>query len=366
MKKTLLFLAICLTSVNTTLFSKTSDGAWPPASDYTIQEWHTGMGHIDFNQIVYYAGGFYQCTAEDGTESWSDPWNPTEWEAPHYAKVAEGQLWEVNLGTITAGTNYIWESAVYECILSGDSWGDGFSPTGWNSTSYTKICNIEMVPLAENPLPANYVGYWYDNDLSWLPGWIAIDAVDIVDPETGEVVHTASHLVYKCVAKTNPNGGEYPGSAFGHWQHEEPWNTPPTPMGEEKDLLTLEGVSIPEWTDEPSWPVGAIVSYNSNYYTCLVQTHKGGGETPETTWGYWEPLNLYSSIQNIGIESLKYSVKDGILSILNASNANIELYNVAGQLVAKTSGAFVELPQKGVYVAKMVVDGKTATLKVVR
>ena len=368
MKRKLL-LSVFMLGICSSMFS-----SWPPASDYTIKEWQAGAGEraYGFGEIVYYQGGFYEVMNPDGVSSWGDAgyWNPENLSTTSddgalcdcesdYQKVAEGMLWVEGMGTITEGVNYIWDGAVYKCIVSGESWGAGWDPTGWNSGSYEKICNIELaqVVVEDNILPDNYVGYWYDNELVWLPGWIA--------------VNQETHLVYKCIVKTHANGGEYPGSTYGYWYvGDGAWNDPPVPICEEKDLLTT--VEIPTWDDERSWPLGAIVELDGKYYTCLANTHKEGAEVPGAAgsdWGYWKDLELYggaAGIKMIPTEQFTYSVQNGYLVVNSPAQVNIQLYNLAGQIIAKINGKSIELPGKGAYIAKINISGKIITVKILK
>ncbi|MDR0508163.1 MAG: T9SS type A sorting domain-containing protein [Dysgonamonadaceae bacterium] len=372
--KRIILLLVFMMSICSILFAKTTEGAWPPAEDYNIIEWVQNMGDyaIAYDQIVYYQGGFYQCVREDGMHSWGEEWwNPEYWTVEHtdannvvipkgYDKIAEGKLWVENIGTLELGMNYIYHGVVYVCISAVDSWGEEyFNPETGNPAAYSKVCNItlaEKEPEPENILPDNYVGYWYDNELRWLPGWIAIN----ID----------THLIYKCIAKTNANGGEFPGSKFGHWWNENGiWNEDPTPLGEEKDLLSIEGVTIPTWDDLRSWPKGAIVVLEGKYYTCIANTHKEGNEIPGaqgSEWGFWTDLNLYTGITSIAANSLKYAVENGCLYLYDAVNPSIQLYNVSGQLLNRSYSNSIVIPQHGVYVVKVVSNGKTSIIKVLR
>lgn len=367
MKKViLLFSAFLLASVFSTVFantSKTTD-SWPPAGDATIYEWRLSTNDAPFVasylQIVFDQDGFYQCMEEDGAPAYSDGWGPhTTWAVPHWEKVADGRLWETNLGVIAFGEYFVYGDAVYQCTNpeGTESWGDeGWGPTGWNSTSYTKICDADLVPKTDpgevNVLPDNYVGYWYDNDLAWLKGWIGIN--------------WELHTVHQCIANAHANGGETPGGQGTSWGY---WTAS---LGEEKDLLSIEGVTIPTWDDERSWPLGAIVQLGGKYYTCLADTHKDGGEIPGgdgSTWGYWTDLNLYGSatgLQTISAGTFTYSVQNGSLVVNSRENVNIQLYDLAGQLIATSASKSIELPQKGTYIAKVNVGGKTTSIKVLK
>ena len=363
--------------------------SWPPSSDYVIVEWKASAGAAaySYGQIVYYQGGFYEVLNPDGVDSWGgvDYWNPENlstqsstpalWDKPDYEKVAEGVLWTVDMGTITEGVNYIWAGAVYKCILSGDSWGEGFSPTGWNSTSYEKVCNIELNPVDEGCLPDNFVGYFYRASLAWKIGWIGIN--------------WETKLAYKCIAKTHPydfeaeSGGEWPGTQYGYWYFGDgAWNDPPVPTCEEKDLLTT--VDIPTWS-ECEWPLGSIVAYEGKYYIynqldgviyypsdqtltiesvleTLPYTTQVPGEGSD--WTIYDPAG--TGIKTISDNPFTYTVQNGHLVVTGQNPVTIKLYSLTGQLIASTASNSIELPQKGVYIAKIDTGGKINTVKVLK
>ena len=49
------------------------------------------------------------------------------------------------------------------------------------------------------------------------------------------------------------------------------------------------------WSDNVRWNPGDIAIYNDTIGKCLAQTHIDGGETPETTWGYWNQIGTYTT-----------------------------------------------------------------------
>ena len=354
MKRTLL-LSVFMLGICSSMFA-----SWPPASDYTVYEWRVSTEEnpfaISFNQIVFFEDGFYQCTAEDGTFAYSEKWNPKEWEAPNYTKVADGRLWEVGMEPIQYLEYVLYGNGVYQCTAEDGTfaYSEKWNPEEWEAPNYQKICNADLAPKTnpgdQNILPDNYVGYWYDNELAWLVGWITIN--------------WELHTVHKCIAKTHSNGGETPGGQGTTWGY---WTSS---LGEEKDLLSIEGVTIPTWDDERSWPKGAIVELDGKYYTCLADTHKDGAEIPGATgsdWGYWTDLELYgSNVKMLFADQFSYAVQNGYLVVNSQAPVSIQLYSPTGQIIAKTTGKSIELPGKGAYIAKINTGGKITTVKVLK
>ena len=191
-----------------------------------------------------------------------------------------------------------------------------------------------------NQLPENFIGYWSD-DMVWNPGYHAI----------------YNGKVYECIAQTHKNGNEHPETTWGHWNN--------TPKGDESELPNIEGVTIPEWDDLRSWPVGSVVLYNGEYYRCLAKTTAGGGENPETPWGYWAKAE-FTSINDIQVDKVAYYVDNGRLIVKTSSaNVNVELYSYTGQLLGTSLVNNITLPNKGLYIAKITVDGKAVAAKII-
>jgi hypothetical protein len=388
MKKIYFLAVLMMTSLCSSMFSAT--GWPPPVDDYLVVEWqaNAGAAAYSFGQIVYYKGGFYEVTNPAGVDSWGgvDYWNPENLSKESslgagcdcetdYVKIAEGRLWEEGMGTITAGVNYIWKGAVYECLESGESWGEGFSPTGWNAYSYKKVCEIELVPVDEGCLPDNFVGYFYRASLAWKRGWIGIN--------------WETKLAYECVSKTRPydftteEGGEWPGSLWGYWYYGEgQWNDPPIPTCEEKDLLTT--VDIPDWY-ECEWPLGAIVKHDGKHYIfnkldgviyypsdqkltiqSVLETLPYTTEVPGagSNWTEYDPAK--TQIEKVPVDPFSYFVQDGYFVVNSPVQVSIRLYNFTGQLIATAVGKSIELPEKGVYIAKINAGGKITVVKVLR
>ena len=384
MKRALL-LAVFMMGLCSSMFA-----SWPPPStDYLIKEWQPSAGEraYGFGQIVYYQGGFYEVMNPEGVSSWGgvEYWNPANLSQysddgalcdceTDYQKIAEGKLWEVDMGEIAAGINYIWAGAVYECIVSGDSWGEGFSPTGWNSGSYKKVCNIELAPVDEGCLPDNFVGYFYRASLAWNKGWIGIN--------------WETKSAYECVSKTHPynfeteEGGEWPGTQYGYWAYEPgAWNDPPIPVCEEKDLLTT--VDIPDWF-ECEWPLGAIVKHEGKYFIynklddviyypsdqeltieSVLETLPYTAQVPGegSDWTVYTPA---SQIKQIFVNPFTYSVQNGCLIINSEAQVSIRLYNLTGQVIGAVTGKSIELPAKGAYIAQISIGGKITVVKVLK
>ena len=392
MRKIFFLTVLMMSSLCSSTFGKTG---WPPPADfYMVYEWEASKGDraYAFEQIVYYKGGFYEVLNPLGVHSYGseESWSPealstiswdnaspdgTPWDGEaDYEKIAEGRLWEVNMGEIVAGVNYIWEGAVYECLETQESWGDGFSPTGWNAYSYKKVCEITLIAVEESCLPDNFVGYFYRASLAWKPGWIGIN--------------WATQLAYECVIKTNPYnfttevGGEWPGTNYGYWYYGDgQWNDPPIPTCEEKDLLTT--VDIPEWY-ECEWPLGSIIQYEGKYYIynklddviyypsdqpiaieSVLETLPYTTDTPGTD-SDWTIYNPASQITPISVAPFGYFVQDGWLFVNSEAPVSIELYSLTGQLLATATGKSIELPEKGAYIAKINAGGKITAAKVLK
>ena len=320
---------------------------WPES----VNEWGIeGITNITEGEIVYYDNAFYQCTADIAVEEGNDPATATD----SYTKIADANIWVI-VGTddwILAGTYLIYSGSVYKVLETTSSYSDGWSPTGWNSDCYELVCSIVLIDSGEEPvtieefLPANYVGYWNSN-FSWLPGFHTIF-------EGG---------VYPCLIKTHAPDGEDPISSLnGDWGY---WAAS---IGNEADLLSLEDITIPVWTGDNAWPVGAIVSLDGNYYKCVVQTRVPDGENPVTSitnnWGYWEVLNLTSTIKEVTFSN--YVIKDGHLYFTNnPAKLEVQLYNITGQLIKESRLNNLELPYSGIFIVKAVVDAKPVLFKII-
>jgi len=341
MKKMLLLVSLVMMTV-ANVKANVSEIAWPE----TVYEWYVGMDRVAADQIVYYENGFYQCTnagGEDATEALP----PT---TSSYTKIADSRIWVVGMDHIQFEEYVIYLDKVYQCTNPEGTYAysEGWNPTEWEAPNYREICTIILVnpieekPVEESELPDNYVGYWTDA-LVWEPGFHAI----------------YNGKVYPCAATTHKEGGEHPETTWGYWGES---------LGDESSLLSLETVTIPAWDDERSWPIGAIVSYNGNYYKCLATTHKEGGEHPETTWGYWEALDLTpTSIGEMDSNrTAHYAIQNGHLYFLNdSSELHVQLYSVTGQLVNESNRNGVKLPYSGIFIVKAVVDGQSVSFKVI-
>ena len=341
MKKKFLF--ICLLTMF--FVNVKAEVVWPE----TVNEWGLeGVVSITTGQIVYYNDAFYQCTANVAVEAGKEP----ETATANFTKITDSQMW-VEVGTdnwILEGSYVIYfDNKVYKALQTTSSYSiEWWSPIVLGPEVYETICNVALIEPRELPeppaveLPENYVGYWTD-DFSWQPGFHAI----------------YNGKVYPCLAATHPDGGENPETIWGYWG---------AALGDEADLLSL-AVTIPAWDDTRIWPVGAVVSYNGQYHKCLAATHIGGGEHPETTWGYWEILNFGGSGLNDKINTINtgYTIQGNHLYFTNnPTNLQLQLYNVIGQLISESTKNGMELPSSGTFIVKAVVDGNPVSFKVVR
>jgi hypothetical protein len=379
MKKTLLILAVFVMSLGSSVFAV----SWPPPSDYTVLEWYPGMGTIEHEQIVFYKDGFYQCTNPSGVGSDNEEeWNP-KILSTDYIMVAPGRIWETGLGAIAMGELFVFEDGVFQSIIATSSWGDpGWSPKGWNSTSYTKICNAILAPEEDDGLPANYVGYFYNNVIRFRIGWVGINV--------------ETNLVYRCIAQPSlDGGGEGPGQTGGYWWNslyaagdDNHWQSPSESLGQVEDLLSImlpaiplqsipaELATVPYWNDGCAWPMGAIVQHEGKYYNFVWNannkfTTKGAGQEPGTTAGedFWMEIELNEPTTNVAqtaANQWSYFVQNGYLAVNSSEQVSIQLYNITGVLIATANGASIQLPQNGVYIAKINVGGEIATVKVLK
>ena len=341
MKKMLLLVSLVMVTFAGAK-ANVSEIAWPE----TVYEWYVGMDRIAADQIVYYENAFYQCTKAGGEDA-IESLPPT---TDSYTKVADSRIWEVGMDHIQFEEYVIYLDKVYQCTKpeGTDAFSDGWNPTEWEAPNYQEICTIILVdpivvePAEESELPENYVGYWTD-DIVWEPGFHAL----------------YNEKVYPCIATTHKEGGEHPETTWGYWGES---------LGNEGDLLSLEAVTIPAWDDERSWPIGAIVSYNGNYYKCLAATHKEGGEHPETTWGYWGALDLSSTSMGVidSNQAVHYTIQNGYLHFLNVpSELHVQIYSVAGQLVSQSYRDGVKLPYSGIFIVRAVIEGQSVSFKVI-
>jgi|GEM_PF-2770010 len=358
MKKTLLLLAIFMMSLNSSTFAAAN---WPPTSGDYVYDWRTGVWSEE-GWIVHYDGKLYECLVRvkfDGT--W---WNPANLLAApnlYFAELGVAKRWIPCIGAISQGEYMLYDNALYQCNTATNS-------NEWVPANFDEICVADLTTISGDPcdepniLPANYVGYWYDNVQRWSPGWIGVNA------STG--------LVYKCIALTNANGGEGPTSQFGHWWSDGgAWNAPPVSLGSVENLLNINGVTIPAWDDLRAWPMGAIVEHEGKYYfyfynSSIIYTTKGAGQEPGTVAGFefWEELELnpITSVAQITADQLSYFVQNGYLVVNSSDQVSIQLYSITGQLIATAAGNSIALPQNGAYIAKINVGGKIATVKVVK
>jgi len=338
-----LLLSMCLLAI--AFVNAKAEITWPE----TVNEWGLeGVTSVAAGEIVYYNNAFYQSTAEIAVGEGKEPEVATD----NFTKVADSRIWEIGMSHINFEEYVIYKGFVYQCTAADgtDAWSSGWNPTEWEAPNYQEICGIVLInnpwgdeeePGIEEGLPENYVGYWTD-DFSWLPGFHAI----------------YNEKVFPCIAATHAEGGEHPETTWGYWGET---------IGDEANLLSLEGVTIPEWDDTRIWPAGAIVSYNEKYHKCLAATHIDGGEHPETTWGYWEVLNLTTGLNNLTNNGIAYAILDGQLFFANnPSKLHVQIYNVIGQQISESSQNGIELPYSGIFIVKAVVDGKSVSFKIVR
>ena len=344
-------LSVCLLTI--AFVNVNAEITWPE----TVNEWGLeGVTNIATNEIVYYNNAFYQCTAAIAVEAGKEPATTTT----NYTKVADCRMWEVGMSHINFEEYVIYKGFVYQCTAADgtDAWSSGWNPTEWEAPNYKTICGIALIGSDEEPepeptidefLPDNYVGYW-NADFSWHPGFHTIQAGG----------------VYPCIAKTHTPGGEDPASSLGgNWGY---WDAS---IGNEADLLSLEGITIPAWIGDNAWPVGAIVALEGSYYKCIAQTHTPGGENPVASidggWGYWEVLDLNTGLDKVTKNDIAYTIQDGRLYFSNSPvKLQVQLYNVVGQLINETAQNGIELPNTGAFIVKAVVDGNPASFKVVR
>ena len=336
-------LSVCLLTI--AFVNVNAEITWPE----TVNEWGLeGVTNIATNEIVYYNNAFYQCTAAIAVEAGKEPATATA----NFTKITDSHMWVV-VGTddwILEGFYVIYyDNKVYKALRTTSSYSiDYWAPTANDMVGvYETICEIVLIEPRELPeppavtLPDNFVGYWTD-DVSWLPGYHAI----------------YNGRVFPCIATTHINGGEHPETTWGYWGEA---------LGEEANLLSLEGVTIPAWDDTRIWPVGSVVSYNGKYHKCLAATHIEGGEHPETTWGYWVELDLLTGLTTVAKNDIAYTIQDGRLYFSNSpAKLQVQLYNVVGQLLNETTQNGIELPNSGAFIVKAVVDGNPASFKVVR
>ncbi len=253
----------------------------------TVAEWVVGMPAIVKDQVVYYDGALYICTAAE-TYAYSENWNPTAWEAPNYMKIGTLRRWETGMTHIEFDEYVEYQGFIYQCTKAGgtDAFSENWNPTAWEAPNYTKIAAItisDAKPEVPKPIAAP-LGYWSD-DVIWNINDVAI----------------YNGKVYKCIAPTHIAGGEHPETTWGYWSEA---------LGVEADYAKL--AEVPAWNDERSWPIGAIVAYNMGIYKCLAPTHVAGGEHPETTWGYWEKISSMSTLKTMdGIVASIPMVTDG-------------------------------------------------------
>ena len=335
-------LSMCLLTIP--FVNVNAEITWPE----TVNEWGLeGVANIATNEIVYYNNAFYQCAAEIAVETGKEP----ETATANFTKITDSQMWEVSGSDnwILAGTYVVYyDNKVYKALSTTSSYSiEWWSPIVLGPEVYETICDVVLKEPREFPepptmdLPENYVGYWTD-DFSWLPGYHAI--------YNGKVV--------PCIAATHIEGGEHPETTWGYWGEA---------LGEEANLLLLEGVTIPAWDDTRIWPIGAVVSYNGKYHKCLAATHIEGGEHPETTWGYWEILDLNTGLNNVIKDDIVYTILDGRLFFVNSpAKLHIQLYNFVGQLINETTQNGIDLPISGAFIVKAVVNENPISFKVIR
>ena len=358
MKKIFLFLTVFIMSMSSFTFAAAN---WPPTNDDYVYDWRTNV-FSEEGWIVHYDGKLYECLARvkfDGT--WWNPANLLTAPNLYFAELGVAKRWIPCIGAINQGEYILHNSALYQCNTATNS-------SEWVSANFDEICNADLTAIIGDPcevpnvLPDNYVGYWYDNEQTWSPGWIGVDA------STG--------LVYKCIATTNPNGGESPTSQYGHWwSNGGAWNAPPVSLGSVEDLLNIDGVTISAWDDLRKWPMGAIVEHEGKYYfyfynSSIIYTTKGAGQEPGTEAGFdfWSELTLNKpvSVAQTATDQLNYFVQDGYLMVNSSEQVSIQLYNFTGQIVATAAGNSIKLPQLGVYIAKINAGGKIVTVKVLK
>ena len=174
----------------------------------------------------------------------------------------------------------VWNTAgdgMYELNLDGTfaTTGDGDKIKEKSFPMLTRMARglgiYSEAQTSYNPAPytppaipqANPVGFWSD-DVQWNPGDIAI----------------YNDIVGESLVQTHIDGGETPETTWGYWNQIGTYTT-------EKNFVEDFGDKIPAWNDECIWYKGAIVEYKGRYFRALANTHIGGGENPETKWGYW-------------------------------------------------------------------------------
>ena len=388
MKKIFLLLAVFLMSLGSSM--TVSAQSWPPANEgVPVIEWVANMHYVDVGKTYFFKGVFYRCTGV--TEAWGEySWSPPVLvSSGKYEVVGEGKLWTSCMGTINQGdyilygdiadgklhiNPYLPESHfyghLYQCTVETNS-------ATWIPGNFQQICNayIGVVPDPCNVdvLPDNYVGYFYNGVISFLPGYVGI----VVEGEKAD-------LVYECIAKTSVANdyGQEPGGALGYWWKEGPnWDSPSISLGNVKDLLSIDlpasgkTVTIPAWDDIRTWPMGAIVEHEGKYYNFVWNasnkyTAKGTGQEPgtEAGFGIWGEIELNDPVTDdviqINANQLNYFVQNGYLVVNSSEQVSIQLYNLTGQIVATAAGKSIELPQDGVYIAKINAGGKVTTVKI--
>lgn len=471
----ILLLTLLIGLFTTLSFAKTSENdEWYATVDWSevddVFEWGLHMSMIYNGDVVFFGDSLFMCDAspEPGTYAYSYKWNPLEWEAPRYQTVGHVVHWVAGL-EIAGDYEYVIYADKLFKVLNNLTTAEGEEPTAAGNTDYEEMAGVVWGP--EIDFPENYVVVWNDYE-SWQPGFIvfnldnekvykclkatpvfgnmkpgADEAADyweelgdadkilslpgVTVPEwddervwligsivkygdkyykaknqthiggeefpdvTGEAAYWEEIIfsllgnqlpinfvgywndnmvwkpgyhsiyegsVFKCMFETHINGTENPGQVeWGYWS--------PEPLGTEEDILNIEGVTIPDWTDDCWWPVDAVVSYNGKHYRCIHQTHKNGYELPENTGqGYWvEITNFAAGIEDVVVKEFNcYVDNGGVLRVTSYSGkVTIELYNQLGQAVAKSYNDYVKLPGNGVYIARITVNGKATAVKIV-
>ncbi|MDR1665143.1 MAG: hypothetical protein LBR83_09530, partial [Clostridiales bacterium] len=206
--------------------------------------------------------------------------------------------------SIQAKTNYI-NSMNLGGIIVWDTAGD--SENFAMISRMAKGLGIWDGELPEyNPDPViekgPYVGFW-NATRTWNPGDFAI----------------YEGKVWKCIVTAAD--GQYPGANWGFWAGPA-WNNEQA-IGIEKDLLTIPKLTIPAWSAEEDYPLGAVVRYEGDLYKCIADNAASDGVNPADTdyWEAYDPTTAEAPVipqaNPVGKWNASYSYKQGDVVIHN-------------------------------------------------